>query len=233
VAISQTQAGTITVTATATDNVGVAGVQFLMNGQPYGAEITAAPYSVSVNTTTLPAGVHSFAARARDAAGNAATSTPVTFTIAPPATATAIRINAGGPAYTAPSGAVWSADTGFEGGYIDSVSVPTANTDTPALYQDQRVGRTLRYRLAVPNGSYRVRLKFAEIYFKAAGQRVMDISLNGQLVEPRFDIFAAAGGRHIAVDREYVVNVTNGEILLNLQGIQDNAGINALEASPL
>src|SRR5205814_3354008 len=42
-------AGTISVTASASDNVGVVGVQFLLDGLNAGAEVTAAPYSVSWN----------------------------------------------------------------------------------------------------------------------------------------------------------------------------------------
>src|SRR6266850_756005 len=62
--------GTIGVTASASDNVGVVGVQFLLDGLNAGAEVTAAPYSVSWNTTTASNGSHSLTAAARDAAGN-------------------------------------------------------------------------------------------------------------------------------------------------------------------
>ena len=48
-----TVSGTVTLTATASDNVGVAGVQFLVDGNPLGAEDTTSPYSVSWNTTTV------------------------------------------------------------------------------------------------------------------------------------------------------------------------------------
>src|SRR5439155_5437895 len=55
-------AGTITVSASATDNVGVAGVQFKLDGANLGAEVTAAPYSVSWNSTTTAIGVHALTA---------------------------------------------------------------------------------------------------------------------------------------------------------------------------
>ena len=80
-AAGQTVSGAITATATASDNVGVAGVQFLVDGQNYGAEDTSAPYSVPVNTLTLANGAHTIAARARDAAGNLTASAAVTFTV--------------------------------------------------------------------------------------------------------------------------------------------------------
>ena len=80
-AAGQTVSGTITATATATDNVGVVGVQFLVDGAASGSEDTASPYSVSINTATLSNGVHTIAARARDAAGNTRTSTAVSVSV--------------------------------------------------------------------------------------------------------------------------------------------------------
>ena len=64
----------VTVSATASDNVGVAGVQFKLDGANLGAEDTTAPYSVTWNTTTATNGSHTLTAVARDAAGNATTS---------------------------------------------------------------------------------------------------------------------------------------------------------------
>ncbi|HMC70380.1 MAG TPA: Ig-like domain-containing protein [Mycobacteriales bacterium] len=73
----------VTVTATATDNVGVVGVQFLLNGTPIGAEATTAPYTVRWNTNQRGGitGTQVLSARARDAAGNVATSANVTVTV--------------------------------------------------------------------------------------------------------------------------------------------------------
>ena len=78
----------VTVSATASDNVGVAGVQFLLDGVALGAEVTAAPFTLSWSTTTVSNGVHTLAARARDAADNLATSTPVSVTVSNPVTIT-------------------------------------------------------------------------------------------------------------------------------------------------
>ena len=59
-----------TLTANASDNVGVAGVQFLLDGANLGAEDTTAPIRFSWNTATATRGIHTLTARARDAAGN-------------------------------------------------------------------------------------------------------------------------------------------------------------------
>src|SRR3989442_195846 len=73
--------GTITVAATATDNVSVAGVQFKLDGLNLGADVTTAPYVVSWNTTTVLKGAHTLTAVARDAADNASISSAVTVTV--------------------------------------------------------------------------------------------------------------------------------------------------------
>jgi hypothetical protein len=62
--------GSVTVSATATDDVRVAGVQFKLDGQPLGAERTTLPYSVAWNTGTTSNGSHVLTADARDASGN-------------------------------------------------------------------------------------------------------------------------------------------------------------------
>ena len=76
-----TVSGNITVSATATDNVGVAGVQFKLDGANLGNEITAGPYSMAFNTASIADGPHTFSAAARDAAGNSANSVPVSVTV--------------------------------------------------------------------------------------------------------------------------------------------------------
>src|SRR5438045_8161232 len=74
--------GTVSVTANASDNVGVASVQFKVDGANLGAADTTAPFAVNWDTTGLADGSHSLTAVARDAAGNTATSAAVAVTIA-------------------------------------------------------------------------------------------------------------------------------------------------------
>lgn len=76
-----TVTGTVTVSATATDNVGVVGVQFKLDGANLYAEDTSAPYSIAWNTFTTTNGTHTLTSVARDAAGNLGTSIPVTVTV--------------------------------------------------------------------------------------------------------------------------------------------------------
>ncbi len=73
--------GTVTVSATATDNVGVVAVEFQVDGTQL-AEDTAAPWEASWNTTGLTPGPHVVRARARDAAGNLSPWASVTVQVA-------------------------------------------------------------------------------------------------------------------------------------------------------
>jgi O-glycosyl hydrolase len=76
-----TVSGNVTVSADASDNVAVAGVQFRLDGNNLGVEDVSAPFSVSWSTTGATNGSHQLTATARDAAGNTTTSTVRTVTV--------------------------------------------------------------------------------------------------------------------------------------------------------
>jgi hypothetical protein len=76
----------VSVWATVSDNVGIAGVQFLLDGAVLGAEATWAPYAVLWDTTQVALGDHMLTAVARDLAGNVTTSAPVAVTVVAPTT---------------------------------------------------------------------------------------------------------------------------------------------------
>jgi hypothetical protein len=65
-----TVSGTITITASATDDVAVANVVFEVDNKPIGAPVTNPPYVASLNTTQLTNGAHTLTAVATDLAGN-------------------------------------------------------------------------------------------------------------------------------------------------------------------
>ncbi len=75
----------VTVTASASDNVGVAGVQFQVDGVNLGSEVMTAPYSVTWNTWHETNGMHTVRAIARDVAVNSG-SNSVTVTVSNDAT---------------------------------------------------------------------------------------------------------------------------------------------------
>jgi hypothetical protein len=75
-----TVSGTTTVSATASDNVGVSRVELYVDGSLAGTD-PSSPYSFSWNTTTVANGGHSLQTRAFDAAGNSGSSTTVSVTV--------------------------------------------------------------------------------------------------------------------------------------------------------
>ena len=93
---SVTVAGSVTVSATASDNIGVLGVQFLLDNVLL-VDDTTSPYSTSWNTTTASNGQHTLAARARDAAGNASTAS-ITVIVDNQAPTGSLVINSGAAA---------------------------------------------------------------------------------------------------------------------------------------
>lgn len=62
--------GTLSFGATATDNVGVAAVEFQIDGVAIGNADTTSPYGVTIDSTRHASGQHVLRARASDAAGN-------------------------------------------------------------------------------------------------------------------------------------------------------------------
>jgi hypothetical protein len=74
-------AGAVAVSAGASDNVGVVGVQFRVNGANLGGEDLSAPYTVEWNSLSVANGAYQVTAVARDAAGNTTTSAAVNVTV--------------------------------------------------------------------------------------------------------------------------------------------------------
>ena len=79
-AAGATVSGTVSVTATASDNVGVTKVEFYMDGALRTTDTTS-PYSWSWDTTQFANSSHSLVTKAYDAAGNVGTSSTVTVTV--------------------------------------------------------------------------------------------------------------------------------------------------------
>jgi hypothetical protein len=72
--------GNITLSASATDNMGVTKVDFLIDGSLVGS-VTSSPYNLPWNSTAVTDGTHSLQSRGYDAAGNAGSSPSVAFTV--------------------------------------------------------------------------------------------------------------------------------------------------------
>ena len=121
-----TVSGTVAVTASASDNVGVTSVQFQLNGANLGSADTSAPYSTNWDTTSAQNGSHTLRAIARDAAGNQRTSTSITVTVSnvtPPPPSN--------PWTNEPSGFTVIEETGWEAGTLGNWYKIFTSADKP------------------------------------------------------------------------------------------------------
>lgn len=144
-----------------------------------------------------------------------------------------VRVNAGGPDHITPTGVFWNGDTGYNNGTFYSSAMPVSNTLTPYLYQTERFHTgSFQYQFYVPNGTYQVTLKFAEIFFNAPGSRVFHVALNGIPQLTNYDIAADAGGAGRAIDKVFIVPVTDGKVTIDFTPVLSNPKINAIEITP-
>ena len=165
-------------------------------------------------------------------------SSPTPTPTATPVAATVWRVNAGGPAYTDSQGQAWSADTNFSGGNASVKAATVSGTQDSTLYQSYRTApgtaAAVTYTFDATPGNYQVTLKFAENYWTAAGQRVFNVSVNGAQVLSNFDIFAAAGGKNIAVDEVFSNVSPQGGVITVVLGPAsvDTGKVNAIQIVP-
>jgi hypothetical protein len=129
-----------------------------------------------------------------------------------------IAINCGGAAT-----GIWVADRDYSaqmmlstGAAINTSSV--VNPAPQAVYQTENYG-AMTYTIPGLNPSepYIANLHFAEIYFNGAGAREFNVSINGTQVLANFDVFAAAGGKNIAIVKSFEAAANgSGEIVIEL-----------------
>ncbi|OUL31198.1 hypothetical protein BV372_20520, partial [Nostoc sp. T09] len=176
---------------------------------------------VTLTRSNTNGGLNHIVAAIKNADGTTSSPSPVQVleyqpNAAPAPTGKAIRIDAGATqAYTDSQGNVWSADQYFVGGNTYSTTAAIANTTDDPLYQSERWLNNLSYAIPVTNGDYTVKLKFAELYWSAAGQRVFDVSAENQLVLDDLDIVSQAGSNNTALDKSFNVKVADGTLNLD------------------
>jgi len=167
--------------------------------------------------------------------GGSPTTSTTDTTVVVPSTFTPIRVKSCGAPFVDSAGNTWSADTGYGGGSCTSTTSPISGTTDSTLYQSARyiADGSLTYQFNVPNGAYSMTLKFAEIIYTSAGQRIFNIAVNGTTVTLNFDIVAAAGAAFKAYDLTYPLAVTNGQVVVTFTSVMGGASISALQVVPL
>ncbi|MEM8899396.1 MAG: malectin domain-containing carbohydrate-binding protein, partial [Bacteroidota bacterium] len=141
------------------------------------------------------------------------------------------RMNTGGTSYVLPDGTYYLADTYFnEGTWTFGVNRPINGTDIDYIYQTERAGPEINYEIPVENGVYKVVLRFAEIFFKEEGRRLMEAGVeNKGLILENFDLFSQLGIDNAFETIVREVSVSDGFLSVYLKGLQDNAQISGIE----
>jgi hypothetical protein len=200
-----------------------------------------APASISAQAVTgsLSAGTYSDTVTIAGSGANPAVKTvAVTFTVAPatappPATGPLVSINCGGSATTGADGTAWAGDQDFSGGDLLYTGYLINGTPDLYLYRSARRGLygNFSYTIPVANGSYLLKLRFAEIAYGSKGQRVFNVNVNGAPVLTNFDIVADAGPL-TADDKTFPVTVTNGTVQIDVIGVVGFGLLNGIQILP-
>src|SRR5215471_17665427 len=138
--------GLVPVSVSATDNVGVARVDLLVNGTVYASDTTA-PFGFSWDTSTLPDGSATLQAKAYDAAGNLGTSSSVAVTVANNTVAPTVTIS--NPA----SGATVSGSVAISVSATDPTQVSQISLTIDGQQVAVSYGSTLSYTWSVSTTS--------------------------------------------------------------------------------
>jgi creatinine amidohydrolase/Fe(II)-dependent formamide hydrolase-like protein len=130
-------------------------------------------------------------------------------------------------------GFVWEGDRiyGGTGSRADRGDITIAGTAVPEIYRTEAYALGA-YTIPVPAGPYQVVLHFAETYegTNAAGQRLLDVTINGRTVLSDFDVYKEAGmKRNTAVVRTFDTNAPDGAVTIAFGSKTGNAIVNAIE----
>jgi hypothetical protein len=157
-------------------------------------------------------------------------------------------VNCGADApYVDSLGRHWLADREYRAGswgYVSGTLVwgtgrEIMGTEDGRLFQTLRFGAggSFGYRFDVPNGTYEVELRFAEIFFDEPGERVFDVWIEGQTVLDDLDVVEQAQGQDRALIRTFTVELDDEQLRVTLardwaNGVE-NPIINALRVTKI
>ena len=147
-----TVSGSVSLAATANDDTAVAKVAFLVDGTVVGTA-TAAPYTFSWDSTTVPDGTHTVMSQAYDTSGNSAESEPISVTTlnadtTPPTAPTALVATASSATSVS---LTWTAATDDNGvtTYLVFRDGTQVGTSTSTSYSDTNLTQLTPYTYTV------------------------------------------------------------------------------------
>ena len=217
--------GSISLSATASDNVGVAGVQFTIDGVNAGVEDTAPPYEMSWNTTTVANGVHVIAAVARDAAGNSQVAASVGVTVNNDTAAPTVALTSPAATTTVSGSVVLDAAASDNVGVIgvqftlDGANIGAEDTAAPyALAWNT---------LAVANGAHVIEAIARDAAGNTQVAASVSVTVNNDTTAPAVSVTNPIGGATVAGSLALSATATDNVGVVGVQFTLDGANIGA------
>lgn len=151
-----------------------------------------------------------------------------------------MRVNCGGKEFAESEDVTWSADQVLQGdatwGAVGGMTVERVGLKIPGctrekLYVTERYSMTA-YQFALDNGTYTVRLHFAETFsqLSKAGERLFSVKINGDMKLKDLDVLKEAGGFGKPLVKECAgIEVTDGKLRIEFVANVQNPEINAIE----
>ena len=218
----------------------VGSVRFNLDGNPDFQIDNAAPYDIGGDkahgTKFLPwlptVGMHTLITTpyaGKNGTGQIGQSYITLFNVIDSSTPAApFRVNAGGGKYTDSSGATFSADMNYSGGWPQTDNTPIAGTLDAALYQTRRSGPGFVYSKRLPDDTYAVTLYMEDPTVDGGKNTdVFNVSTDTSTLLDHYDI-AADVGAHTAVQKTFIVPVTSGKLNLYFDAQQGYAMVSAI-----
>jgi hypothetical protein len=228
-AAGATVSGTVTVSANATDNVAVAGVQFKLDGVNLGAEDTTAPYAASWNASTASNGPHTLTAVARDGAGNVRTSAAVTVTVSNDVTGPVISAVASSNVTTSGATITWTTDEASDS-QVD-YGTTTAYGSSSVVNTSTVTSHAVALSGLVSTATYHFRVRSRDV----AGNQAISgdfifTTLDG--VAPTVAITAPSAGASLAGTVTLAASATDNVGVVGVQFNVDGAALGAEDLAP-
>jgi hypothetical protein len=124
----------------------------------------------------------------------------------------ALRINCGGDRFVDGDGKIWNADIIYRttGGAFTGSSPVLSELYLTEAYD-------FGYSIPLENGSYTVKLGFAELDPR---ERIFSVSLNGQIALTNYSIAEDVGMGAVAI-KSFVITISNGSLVIESSGVNE------------
>lgn len=222
--------GSTALSANASDNIGVVGVQFKVDGANTGAEDTSSPFSTTWNAASVSAGPHQITAVARDAAGNTSMSPSITVQVAstPPAPVVSLvsPVNGSGVSGIVSLAATASDASGIAGVQfkLDGSNIGTEDTTSPYSFSwDSRtVGNGLHVLTAVARNTSGVTT--------TAASASVTVS-NGDAIAPAVSITSQINGSTVSATTTLRASASDNIAVVGVRFRVDGVNVGAEDTS--